>query len=62
MSALGLDALPGRASAAHRPQMREERLEAKSRANSRYDRRAACCNNMPCASNGPLRVYIGVYI
>lgn len=42
--------------------MREERLQAKSRANSRYDRGAACCNNMPCASNGPLRVYIVVYI
>lgn len=35
--------------------MREERLEAKSRANWRYDRGAACCNNMPCASNRPSR-------
>lgn len=38
-----------------RLQMREERLEAKSRANWRYDRGAACCNNMPCASNRPSR-------
>lgn len=43
--------------AASEAQMRAGRLEAKSRANWRYDRGAACCNNMPCASNGPSRVY-----
>lgn len=43
--------------AASEAQMRAVRLETKSRANSRYDRGAACCNNMPCASNGPSRVY-----
>lgn len=46
-----------RVAAASEAQMRAGRLEAKSRANWRYDRGAACCNNMPCASNGPSRVY-----
>lgn len=51
-----MDALPG-----SEVQMREQRLETKSRANWRYDRGAACCNNMPCASNGSSRVCTPVY-